>query len=578
MRRFLWNCLTLYTKVYGGGVRQTSSKSAACSAKPKNSVAAAFTVLAAFALAASLLFTACPNSAGGSGSGSSGTPPTPKHAITFSVDGGNGTIKAEVDGREIHTGDLVEQGKIVEFTATADNPATHNVDFWTVSAGTFEEGTGGSESTIAKVKVVQPITVTVKFKPIGTPPTKYNVTFGVSGTGGTLKAEVEGVEISSPYQAERNKTVVFTATPTNEYYAVEKWTDGGTGIAGETNATYSHTVTADADIAVHFKTAPVDVYVTGTSGGKAYVWKNNTPTELRSHETGSGVTLYPSAVRSQGNDVYIAGVENVSGVTGPRVWKEDGSLHWISTHQWSSAYGIAFYKEKTLVAGNTYDGTDEGASLTDITDPGNPVLTFLYKKTPPINYAQARALCAGTDKLYAAGFKRDGTTYKKTVFLWTKPDSGSISETELGLQGNTAYTDGMPYGLCTAGSSVYVAAGNLWKVEGGAVTLIPVADARALYALCVCEDTVYAAGWTNTSRAAVWKIEGTIASLYKELGDVNSGVFALCAAGGDLFAAGYYNDTDNKPVWWRLAADLTLTEHKLGTAKGEALGICVTPQ
>ena len=197
--------------------------------------------------------------------------PTPKHAVTFSVEGGNGTLKAEVDGREIYTGDLVEQGKIVEFTATADNPATHNVDFWTVSAGTFEEGTGASESTIAKVKVVQPVTVTVKFKPVGTPPTKYNVTFGVDGGHGTLKAEVDGAEVHSPYQAERNKVIVFTATPANEYYAVEKWTDGGTDIAGETNATYNHTVTADATIAVHFKTAPVDVYVCARSNGKAYV-------------------------------------------------------------------------------------------------------------------------------------------------------------------------------------------------------------------------------------------------------------------------------------------------------------------
>ena len=279
------------------------------------------------------------------------------------------------------------------------------------------------------------------------------------------------------------------------------------------------------------------------------MWKNNTPTELRSHETGSGVTLCPYAVRSQGNDVYIAGVENDHGVTSPRVWKKDGSLHWIGMNRWSNAYDIAFYNGKTLVAGKTYDVTDSGASITDISDPDNPVLTFLYKITPPINYAQARALCAATDKLYAAGFKNDGNTYKKNVFLWTKPDSGSISETELGLEGNTAYTDSMPYGLCTAGSSVYVAAGNLWKVEGGTVTSVPVADAYALYALCVCEGTVYAAGWTNAYKAAVWKIEGASASLYKELPTVSSGVFALCAAG-------YYNDTD----------------------EGEALGICVTPQ
>ena len=496
--------MTLYTKVYRGRVRRTSSKSAACSAKPKNSVAAALTVLAA--LAAALLFIACPNNVGGG----KPTPsvPTPKHAVTFSVEGGNGTLTAKVDGTEINSGDAVEQGKIVEFTATANDPATHNVDFWTVDTGAFEAGTGGSESTIAKVKVVQPATVTVKFKPIGTPPTKYNVTFGVSGTGGTLKAEVDGTEVHSPYQAERNKVIVFTAAPANEYYAVEKWTDGGTGIAGETNATYNHTVTADADIAVHFKTAPVDVYVTGRSDDRAYVWINGITTELRADSPGPTVKVYPHAVRSQGNDVYITGAENVSGVTRPLVWKKDGSLHWIGNNRWSYAYDIAFYKGKTLVAGETFDGTDGGASLTDISDPGNPVVTFLYKKTPPINYAQARALCAATDKLYAAGFKNDGNTYKKTVFLWTKPDSGSISETELGLEGNTAYTDRIPYGLCTAGSSVYVAAGNLWKVEGGTVTLIPVADAHALYALCVHDGTVYAAGWTNAYKPPYGKSKG----------------------------------------------------------------------
>ena len=119
-------------------------------------------LLIGLALVALFGMTACPNNAGGSGSGGGGTPPTPptKYVVTFSVDGGNGTIKAEVDGREIHTGDLVEQGKIVEFTATADTPATHNVDFWTVSAGTIEAGTGASESTIAKLKVVQPVSVT----------------------------------------------------------------------------------------------------------------------------------------------------------------------------------------------------------------------------------------------------------------------------------------------------------------------------------------------------------------------------------------------------------------------------------
>ena len=552
----------------------------------------------------------------------------------------NGTLEARVDGGSIPSGTIVQRGKIVTFTATPHT--NHEVEKWEVNGSVITNTTNTYVCTVTNAVYVKvsfgplpagyatynvehyqqkaddtypaaPAEIEILNGEVGTiaaytPKTDgayenftykpaltqisgtiesdgstviklfyerktCTVTFAVSGTGGTLKAEVDGTEVHSPYQAEKNKTIVFTATPTNEYYAVEKWTDGGTDIAGETATVYTHTVTADATIAVHFKTAPVDVYVTGTSGGKAYVWKNNTPTELRSHETGSGVTLCPYAVRSQGNDVYIAGVENVSGVTRPIVWKKDGSLHWIGTNSYTYAYDIAFYNGKTFVAGSTIDN----ASITDISDTANPEVTSLYTNVYPITLSNAKALCAESSKLYAAGFKRSGNT---TVFLWTKPDSGSISETELGLEGNTAYTDRIPYGLCTAGSSVYVAAGNLWKVEGGTVTLIPVADARALYALCVHDGTVYAAGWTNAYKAAVWKIEGASASLYKELPTVSSGVFALCAAGGDLFAAGYYTDTDNKhkPVWWRFAADLTLTEHKLGTAKGEAFGICVTPQ
>ena len=81
-------------------------------------------------------------------------------------------------------------------------------------------------------------------------------------------------------------------------------------------------------------------------------------------------------------DVYIAGEETIAGVDRPLVWKKDGSLHWIGNNRWSNAYDIAFYNGKTLVAGKTYDGTDTGASITDISDHDNPVVTYLYKKAP----------------------------------------------------------------------------------------------------------------------------------------------------------------------------------------------------
>ncbi|QHX43499.1 leucine-rich repeat domain-containing protein [Treponema vincentii] len=53
----------------------------------------------------------------------------PKHGVTFSVEGGHGTLKAQVDGKEINSGDSVEQGKSVVFTA---EPALdYVVEQWT---------------------------------------------------------------------------------------------------------------------------------------------------------------------------------------------------------------------------------------------------------------------------------------------------------------------------------------------------------------------------------------------------------------------------------------------------------------
>ena len=538
------------------------------------------TALWAAALIA-LMFTACPNSAGGSGSGSGGgnTPLLPKHAVTFSVDGSYGTITATVGGSEIHSGAEVEQGKIVEFTATADNPATHDVDFWMISTGSFEAGTGGSGSTSAKVKVVQPVSVTVRFKSLGALPTPmHTVSFGVNGTGGTLKAEVDGREITSPAQVGENKTIVFTARPENAGYAVEKWTNGGSPIAGETATVYTHTVTADADIAVHFKTVTAyDVYVSVTSNYKAYVYKNGSPAALSAENPANVLTC--STVKALGTQVYIAGDELEYGVAKPRVWKADGSRHWRGTNGWSSARDIALHNGKTLVAGKTYDGTDSGASITDISDPAHPAVTYLYKKTSSES-AEAQALCSGSGKVYAAGYKENGST--QTAFLWTLSDGGTVSEVELGpMQANvtTLDTGYSIAGVCIQGGSVYVAGKKLWKVDGTTVTEINVPDAAIITAVCAHGTAVYAAGKKMNADSTVWKIEGVSASLYTTLSANTSYVYALCAFGSTFFAAGTARDGSlNKPAWWSIADDLTVTEHKLGTANGVAHGICVTPR
>ena len=82
---------------------------------------------------------------------------------------------------------------------------------------------------------------------------KHTITFGVGSGLGTLKATVDGNEITTGDSVEQGKSVVFTAEPAPDY-VVEQWTNGGTAITeAATDKTYTHTVTANADIKVKFQ-------------------------------------------------------------------------------------------------------------------------------------------------------------------------------------------------------------------------------------------------------------------------------------------------------------------------------------
>ena len=90
-------------------------------------------------------------------------PSQPKHTLTFSVDGGNGFLEAKVDGTKINSGDQVEKGKTVEFTAKPFSD--YSVDTWSIDGSAFEEGSGAAGSQTARVKITAGTTVKVKFKP-----------------------------------------------------------------------------------------------------------------------------------------------------------------------------------------------------------------------------------------------------------------------------------------------------------------------------------------------------------------------------------------------------------------------------
>ena len=105
-------------------------------------------------IAIALIFTGCPNNAGGSPALPA---PTPKYTVTFNVADGNGTLKATVDGSEISSGNNVERGKSVTFTAKPD-------DGWQVAGWTGVTATPPNSTIVILSNVTGAANVTVKFK------------------------------------------------------------------------------------------------------------------------------------------------------------------------------------------------------------------------------------------------------------------------------------------------------------------------------------------------------------------------------------------------------------------------------
>ena len=126
----------------------------------------------------------------------------------------------------------------------------------------------------------------------------YTITFGVEGsTGGALKAEVDGNEITTGDSVEQGKSVVFTAEPVAPY-VVEQWTNGGTVIAeAGMDTSYTYAVTADADIKVKFQSLFVE-------GGASLILSPNK------------LDIRVKAVTSDGSAVAVEGCTETSLASG----------------------------------------------------------------------------------------------------------------------------------------------------------------------------------------------------------------------------------------------------------------------
>lgn len=135
---------------------------------------------AALMLLIALLFTACKQPASAEKPEPPAPPAPPKHAVTFSVEGTppNGTLKAILGTSEITSGDKVEEGKWVIFTAKADEG--YRVKEWKLDGNAIL----GHKSNTYAHKVTKPAAITVSFEP-------YSVKLTLSPDKNTLKVKAK---------------------------------------------------------------------------------------------------------------------------------------------------------------------------------------------------------------------------------------------------------------------------------------------------------------------------------------------------------------------------------------------------
>ena len=175
---------------------------------------------------------------------------------------------------------------------------------------------------------------------------KHTVTFSVEGGHGTLKATVDSKEINSGDSVEQGKSVVFTAEPA-EGYVLEQWTNAGTAITeAGTDKTYTHTVTANADIKVKFDAPFIE-------GGASLILSPNK------------LTIKVKAVTSDGSAVAVEGCTETSLASG-------------SIYTWLHATGTVVILKGKIIELDCSGTYNDNNKLTALNVQGLTALQRLY--------------------------------------------------------------------------------------------------------------------------------------------------------------------------------------------------------
>ena len=271
---------------------------------------------AALIALAAVCMIGCQNATDGSDGNSNGGGNTPqsaveKYVVVFNADTSHiGALTAKVDGKEIHSGDRVEQGKIVEFTAQPESGK--RADTWFIEGGGFEAGSGTAGSDTAKVRVLNNISVRVSFKDVEAG--KHIVRFSIEGSAGESRlsaAVAGGSAILSGNEVSDGSVVEFTARPESGK-TVDRWFieggnfEAGSGTAGSDTAKVK--VSGNINVRVAFKDADPNKHIVtfgieGSAGENAVTAKVAGEAIASGNEVSDGAFVEFTAVPAPGYKV-----------------------------------------------------------------------------------------------------------------------------------------------------------------------------------------------------------------------------------------------------------------------------------
>ena len=276
--------------------------------------------------------------------------------IDFGVDGTGGTLTAKVDGSEISSGDKVEHGKTVVFTAT---PAysSYAVEQWTNNGTVIS---GGANTTYNHT-VTAAANIKVKFKYTGpaltVDTTELTGTVGrtfahrfVTGGSGSYTAEAERPDILTLFTDDLNSQGKIGMRCEQVGSTRIKITDK---VSGQTAFSGTITVKPDED---YFEEGGMRYYITDKDEREVSVTAGTDSSNYVEY-TGTSLTIL--------KEVTHAGVTyTVTDIERPDLWGDTLQSVTVASDNafLSSQNGVIFTKDKTVLL--WYPKGKQGASYT----------------------------------------------------------------------------------------------------------------------------------------------------------------------------------------------------------------------